>query len=73
LLKTFSGLTLYEYICKIWRPGTQRFIPHPMHLTPGLTTSRATRGIKPSRAVGIRRIAAKPPSFCAVGAISRNR
>ncbi len=61
LLKTFSRLKLYEYICKIWRSGTQPFTPHPMHLTPGLTTSRATRGIKPSRAVGIRRIAAKPP------------
>lgn len=61
LLETFSGLKLYEYICKIWMSGTQPFIPHPIHLMPGLTTSRATRGIKPSRAVGIRRIAATPP------------
>jgi hypothetical protein len=61
LLETFSGLKLYEYICKIWMSGTQPFIPHPIHLMPGLTTSRASRGIKPSRAVGIRRIAATPP------------
>ena len=61
LLKPFSGLKLYEYICKIWISGTQPFIPHPIHLMPGLTTSRATRGIRPSRAVGIRLIAAKPP------------
>ena len=61
LLKTFSGLKLYEYICKIWRSGTQPFIPHPIRLMPKLTTSRAMRGINPSRAVGIRLIAAKPP------------
>ena len=61
MLKTFSGLKLYEYICKIWMSGTQPFIPHPIHLMPGLTTSRAMRGINPSRVVGVLRIAAKLP------------
>ena len=73
LLKTFRGLKLCECICKIWRSGTQPFIPHPIHLMPGLTTSGATRGIKPTHVSCIGSIAAKPPSFCAAGSISRNR
>jgi hypothetical protein len=40
---------------------------------PRLTTSGATRGIKPTHVSGIGSIAAKPPSFCAAGSISRNR
>jgi hypothetical protein len=73
LLKTFGGITPCEYSCKIWRSRTQRFILHPIHLMPVLTTSGATRGIKPTRVSGIRSIAAKPPPFCAASSISRNR
>lgn len=35
-LKTFSGLTPYEYICKIWTPDPDRFIANPVHQMPGL-------------------------------------
>jgi hypothetical protein len=73
LLKTFGGITHFEYSCKIWRSGTQRFILHLIHQMPGLTTSGATRGIKPTHVIGIRSISAKPASFCAAGSISRNR
>jgi len=63
LLKTFGGITPCEYSCRIWRSGTQRFIPHLIHQMPGLTTSGATRGIWPTHVSGIGSIAAKPPSF----------
>ena len=35
-LKTLSGLTPYEYICKIWTSEPQRFILDPIHQMPGL-------------------------------------
>jgi hypothetical protein len=38
-LKTLSGLTPYEYICKIWTSEPDRFILNPIHQIP----SRATR------------------------------
>ena len=35
-LNTLGDLTPYEYICKIWRSDTDRFILHPIHQMPGL-------------------------------------
>jgi hypothetical protein len=35
-LKTLSGLTPYEYICKIWTSEPERFIIDPIHQMPGL-------------------------------------
>jgi transposase InsO family protein len=35
-LKTLSGLTPYEYICKIWTNEPERFILNPIHQMPGL-------------------------------------
>ena len=35
-LKSLSGLTPYEYICKIWTSEPDRFIPNPIHKMPGL-------------------------------------
>ena len=40
-LKTLTGLTPYEYICKIWRSEPGRLILNPIHLMPGLNTQRA--------------------------------
>ena len=37
-LKTLSGLTPYEYICKIWTSEPERFILNPIHQMPGLNT-----------------------------------
>ncbi len=37
-LKTLSGLTPYEYICKIWTSEPDRFIVDPIHQMPGLNT-----------------------------------
>lgn len=37
-LKTFSGLTPYEYIRKIRISEPDRFILHPIHQMPGLNT-----------------------------------
>ncbi len=37
-LKTLSGLTPYEYICKTWTSEPDRFIVNPIHQTPGLNT-----------------------------------
>jgi transposase InsO family protein len=37
-LKTLSGLTPYEYICKIWTSEKNRFIVDPIHQMPGLNT-----------------------------------
>jgi transposase InsO family protein len=36
--KTLSGLTPYEYICKIWTSEPDRFIFDPIHQMPGLNT-----------------------------------
>jgi transposase InsO family protein len=36
--KTLSGLTPYEYICKIWTSEPDRFILNPIHQMPGLNT-----------------------------------
>lgn len=35
-LKTLSGLTPYEYICKIWNSEPDRFILHQIHQMSGL-------------------------------------
>jgi transposase InsO family protein len=35
-LKTLSGLTPYEYICKMWTSEPDRFILNPIHQMPGL-------------------------------------
>ena len=35
-LKTLSGLTPYEYICKLWASEPDRFIVNPTHQMPGL-------------------------------------
>ena len=35
-LKTLSGLTPYEYICKIWTSEPERFILNPIHQRPRL-------------------------------------
>lgn len=37
-LKTLSGLTPYEYVCKIWTLEPERFILNPIHQMPGLNT-----------------------------------
>ena len=37
-LKTLSGRTPYEYICKIWTSEPERFILNPIHQMPGLNT-----------------------------------
>ena len=37
-LKTLSGLTPCEYICKIWTSEPERFIINPIHQMPGLNT-----------------------------------
>ena len=37
-LKTLSGLTPYEYICKIWTDEPKRFILNPIHQMLGLNT-----------------------------------
>ena len=37
-LKTLSGLTPYEYICKIWTSEPKRFILNPIQQMPGLNT-----------------------------------
>ena len=37
-LKTLSGLTPYEYICKIWTSEPDRFILNPIHQMPGLNS-----------------------------------
>ncbi len=37
-LKTLSGLTPYEYICKIWTSESDRFILNPIHQIQGLNT-----------------------------------
>ena len=37
-LKTLSGLTPYEYICKSWTSEPDRFIVDPIHQMPGLNT-----------------------------------
>ena len=35
-LKTLKGLTLCEYVCKLWTKEPQRFILNPLHQMPGL-------------------------------------
>ncbi len=37
-LKTLSGLTPYEYICKVWTSEPDRFIVNPIHQMPGLNS-----------------------------------
>ncbi len=37
-LKKLSGLTPYEYKCKIWTSEPERFILNPIHQIPGLNT-----------------------------------
>ncbi|PTW46639.1 hypothetical protein C8N38_111123 [Rhodovulum kholense] len=37
-LKALSGLTPYEYICKIWASEPDGFIVDPIHQMPGLNT-----------------------------------
>jgi hypothetical protein len=35
-LKTLSGFTSYEYVCKVWTSEPDRFIVNPIHQMPGL-------------------------------------
>ena len=37
-LKTLSGLTPYEFICKIWTSQLDQFIVDPIHKMPGPNT-----------------------------------
>ncbi len=37
-LKTLSGLTPYQYICKIWTSEPERSILNPIHQRPGLNS-----------------------------------
>ncbi len=37
-LKTLSGLTSYDYICKIWTSEPDRFTVNPIYQIPGLNT-----------------------------------
>ncbi len=55
-LKTLSGLTPYEYICKIWTSEPKRFISDPIHQMPGLNTARLPipRSIAPKRLIELR-------------------
>lgn len=46
-LKTLSGLTPYEYICKIWTSEPDRFIVDPIHQMTGLNTYVACGQIGP--------------------------
>ena len=39
-LKTLSGLTPYEYICKIWIVAPARFFQNPIQQIPGLNSSQ---------------------------------
>ncbi len=38
-LKTLNGLTLYEFIRKIWASRSDRFILDPIHQMPGLNSA----------------------------------
>lgn len=40
-IKSLDGLTLYEYICKIWTSDPEKFILNPTHQNPGLNTQAA--------------------------------
>ena len=42
-LKTLSGLTQYEYICKIWTSEPDRFSLNPIHKMTGLNTYHCRR------------------------------
>ncbi len=46
-LKTLSGLTPYEYICRIWTSEPDRFILDPIHQMPGLNTSNCSKFPRP--------------------------
>ena len=37
-LKTLKGLTPYEFICKAWAKGPDRFALNPLHQMPGLNS-----------------------------------
>ncbi len=37
-LKTLKGLTPYEFICKYWTSGPERFKLNPLQQMPGLNT-----------------------------------
>ncbi|SDF19291.1 Integrase core domain-containing protein [Salipiger thiooxidans] len=37
-LKSLSGLTPCEYVCKVWISEPDRFILNPIHQMPGLNT-----------------------------------
>ena len=37
-LKTLSGLTVYEFICKCWQKDPDLFTLDPIHQMPGLNT-----------------------------------
>lgn len=39
-IKTLGGLMPFEYICKIWISGPDRFILGPIHQMPGLNTQQ---------------------------------
>ncbi len=54
-LKTLSGLTPYEYICKIWTSEPDRFNVDPIHQMPGLNTY----GVKIARRFTERRVSAQ--------------
>jgi hypothetical protein len=41
-LKTLSGLTPYEYACKVWTSEPVRFIVNRIHQMPGLNTKSQT-------------------------------
>ena len=44
-LKTLSGLTPYEFICKTWTSHPERFTLNPCHQMPGLNTLSAVQQI----------------------------
>ena len=45
-LETLSGLTPYEYICKIWTSEPDRSILNPIHQMPGLNTQGERRTLE---------------------------
>ncbi len=54
-LETLSGLTPYEYICKIWTSEPDRFILDPIHQMPGLNTWGEGRTLEVHQEISLER------------------
>lgn len=60
-LKTLSGLTPYEYICKIWASEPDRFIVKPIRNMPGMNICHAGPRLNRGRARDSASRAQPPP------------